>query len=309
MKDLGFNNKLLHPRCWPTWVVVAIIYVLVCLPLSTQIRIGKSLGRLLPRVSPYRNKVLRTNISLCFGDKTPTERESIVRRALEATGVMYMETFHIYLRGVGKILDRSELIGSECLEQAQHQGRGVLLIGAHFTSLDVAGAIVGSHFDYDCVYRPHKNPVVEYLCRRARAISFTNVIPASDVPFFLKSLVKEKRIVWYGADQDLGHRRSVWVPFFGVEAATIKAPSKIASRYNPSVIFMSHHRDEENMRWIVKLEPIEDFPSGDCSIDAYRLNQIIEDAIKEHPEQYYWVHRRFKSLPNGDTRDYRLSHQ
>lgn len=306
MKDLRFNSQLLLPRHWVTWVVVTFIYLVVRLPLESQMKVGKALGRLLPRVSPYRFNVLRTNISLCFTDKTPKEREEITTRALEAIGVMYMETFHVYLRGPQKILERSELVGKECLEQAKQQDRGVLLIGAHFTSLDVAGAIVGSHFDYDCVYRPHKNKVVEYLCRRARARSFGNVIPASDVQLLLKSLVKNKRVVWYGVDQDLGHRRSVWAPFFGVEAATITAPSKIASHYQPAVVFMSHYRDEENQKWVVKLEPIEDFPTGDQLTDACRLNSIVESAIRKNPAQYYWVHRRFKSLKNGETREYRL---
>ena len=289
--------------------MVGFIYVLVLLPLRTQISIGRQLGRLLPRVSPYRYKVASTNISLCFADKTDEERAQITQKALEATGIMYMETFHIYLRGAAKILKHSELIGKEVLEQAKAQGRGVLLIGAHFTSLEVAGAVVGNHFDYDCVYRPHKNKVVEYLCRRARNSAFRKVIPANDIPCFIKSLVREKRVVWYGADQDLGHRRSVWAPFFGVDAATIKAPSKIASKYHPAVVFMSHYRDEESMKWVVKLEKIEDFPTGDCVTDARHLNQVIETAIRKKPDQYYWVHRRFKSLKNGETRNYKLVHQ
>jgi len=199
--------------------------------------------------------------------------------------------------------------GLENLQAAARDGKGILLVCAHFTTLEFAGSLLSLFHKMDVTYRPHKNPLFETLMFRARQRLYGAVIDRGDVRLALRSL-QQGHTVWYAPDQDYGPRHSVFVDFFGVPAATITATGRFASFNKSAVIFFSHYRNAENSGYHLDFSaPLQDYPSGDDTADAIRINGVIEAAIRQHPEQYLWLHKRFKTQAEGKASPYRRSPQ
>ena len=135
--------------------------------------------------------------------------------------------------------------------------------------------------------------MLDFLIWKARTERFGRVMEVRSLGRSVRRL-REGKIVWFAVDQDMGHAASIFVPFMGIDAATLTFVPKLASRTGAPVVFMSHHRDRSAMKWAVGFERLHEFPSGDLRADAIRINQHVEKEVWKHPEQYYWVHRRFK---------------
>jgi len=278
------------------------MWLLARLPLSTQFYLGRVLGRLTCRLSLSRRHITRTNIDLCFPELTLQQKQQLVRSVFTSTGIGLVETAIAWFGSIDR--NRVTIEGLEHLHRAQQQKRGVILVGAHFSTLDIAGAMLAGEIDLDVIYRRNKNPVMEYCMRNGRQQHYNGVIERSDTRQILKRL-RQGAIIWYAADQDYGRKHSVFAPFFGQQAATISATGRFARLNDSPVLFMSHFRDPETKTWNICIQPqLQDFPSGDESIDARRINTIIETEIRRHPDQYLWLHRRFKTRPPGDSRPY-----
>ena len=297
------HATLWMPRYWLGWGVIAALYLLTFLPFSIQFWIGRRLGRLILRLAKRRAKILRKNLCICFPELSGQELDTLVLRSMEAHGVMLAEIAFVWMRNLRRIVKRTEIVGLDLLENALREQKGVLVLGAHLLTLELAGAVIADRCAFDCVYRRSKNELVNFLADKSRKRRFRQTIEIE----FLLSAIKRLRAgnaVWLAIDQDMGHKRSVFVPFFGEEAATVAGPSRIVSRTGANVLFMSHFRNDRTQTWTIRLDPIEDYPSGDVITDAAHLNRVIERAIRACPEQYLWVHRRFKSLPGGGRRKY-----
>ena len=184
----------------------------------------------------------RTNIALCFPELDAASRDALVREIFTSTGIGAVETAIAWFGDVARLRERVTFEGLDALTTAQERGRGVMLIGAHFSTLDLAGALLSQAVDLDVIYRYNKNPVIEWAMRHGRERRFKGVIERSDTRTVLTRL-KDGHTVWYAADQDYGRKVSVFAPFFGVTAATVTATSRLA-RFNSSpVVFISHFRD------------------------------------------------------------------
>ncbi|MDE0348247.1 MAG: LpxL/LpxP family Kdo(2)-lipid IV(A) lauroyl/palmitoleoyl acyltransferase [Gammaproteobacteria bacterium] len=290
--------QLAAPRHWPLWVGVGVAWLACRLPVSWQASVGRALGRLAWHAGGRRRRIAEANIDLCFPELSERERAGLVRRTFHASGIGLMETVQAWLGPVDAVADRLECHGLEVLLEAQAEGRGVLLAGAHFLTLDLTGALLASRVPFDVVYRGHRNPVIEWLMVRGRKRHYPAVIERHDLRRAARRL-REGHVVWYAADQDYGRRHSVFAPLFGEPAATVVATARLARMGGSPVVFYSHFRDEETRTWSVRFQRVEDFPSGDDETDAARLNRILESEIRRHPEQYLWLHRRFKTRPDG----------
>jgi KDO2-lipid IV(A) lauroyltransferase len=148
------------------------------------------------------------------------------------------------------------------------------------------------------MYRPSDNPVVEYLMARARARATTGIIPRDDVKAVIRSL-RRGNTVWYAPDQNTGRRKAVFVDFFGHKVATTPATSRLAGMTGARVVPFKVARKRDGSGYLLTLEaPLEDFPSGDQLADTQRTNDVIERWVREYPEQYLWIHRRFRTRPD-----------
>jgi Kdo2-lipid IVA lauroyltransferase/acyltransferase len=296
-------STLAAPRYWPTWVGVAVMWLVARLPLGVQFALGRAIGAIGYRVAPARRHIATVNVQLCFPELDATARDALVRRIFTSTGIGAVETAMAWFGDVLRLRDRVTFEGLDVLTTAQQRGHGVVLIGAHFSTLDLAGALLSQAIDLDVIYRYNKNPVIEWAMRRGRERRFRNVIERSDTRAVLTQL-KAGHTVWYAADQDYGRKVSVFAPFFGVPAATITATARFA-RFNASpAVFISHFRDATTRTWSFRFRELEGFPGNDDGEDAARINAVIESEIRRHPDQYLWLHRRFKTRPEGEPRPY-----
>ncbi len=202
------------------------------------------------------------------------------------------------LRGI------TRLVGIEHLENALKRGKGVILLSAHFTTLELGGRLLAMHTPFHVLYRQHKNPLFETVMRNSRQRRFEKAIARDNMRELLSSL-KSGMPVWYAPDQNHGGSQSVFAPFFGVAASTLTTPSRIANISGAAVVPFYPSRLEDGSGYQLTLHPaLEDFPSDDLTQDATRLNALLESVVREMPEQYLWVHRRFKTRPEGEAYPY-----
>jgi KDO2-lipid IV(A) lauroyltransferase len=297
------RKKIYDPRVWPTWQIVGAAWLVVRLPLGAIVVLGRGLGGAVYRLGRSRRHITETNLSLCYPDMPADELARLARDTFTHTALGALEAAMVWLNPRRDIASRTDVFGAEHLKTARAGGRGVLLLAGHFSALDVAGPKVAS-LDLDVMYRQNKNPVWEWLQVAGRHRYFRGVIERDDMRQTLRRL-KAGRVIWYAVDQDYGPKHSVFAPFFGIPTASITATARLA-RFNGSpVLLATHFRHLDTLRWSVHFsEPVADYPSGDDVADATRINALIEAAINEHPEQYLWMHRRFKTRPEGSPSFY-----
>ena len=297
-------RRFIGPKHWLTWAGLGVMWAIARLPVGFQFRLGTFIGELALHLARHRRHVTEVNIGLCFAELGKDEQRAFVRRIFHSTGISAVETAAAWFRDPEDFRARLVVRGAEHLRRAQSLGRGVVLAGAHFATLDMAGALLSLIQDIDVMYRPNRNALFELVMRRGRKRLYDGVIDRSDTRTVLRRL-RAGRTVWYGADQDYGKRHSVFAPFFDIPAATVTATARLAAFNNSPVVFVSHFRDTRKRTWSLEFTPLpEAYPSGDELADATCLNRIIEAQIRRHPEQYLWLHRRFKTRPDGEQRPY-----
>lgn len=290
-----------HPRWWPTWLMIGLMWLVAQLPIAWQWSLGRGLGRLAWRFARSRRHITETNIRLCFPELSDAEQAELVRQAFEANGIGVLELGIAWFRDPADLAGITRIHGHEHFEAALAHGKGVLLLGGHYSTLDLGGSLVTEVIDADVMQRDHNNPLVNAVMTRARERRYGTVLGARDLRGLFRSL-KQNRAVWYATDQDYGRKDIVFAPFFGIETGTITATSRIADRSGCRVVPFSHFRRNDAPGYDIYFHPaLEDFPSGDDLANATRTNAIIEREIRKAPAQYLWMHRRFKTRPErGD---------
>lgn len=294
-----FHRSFYGPRYWFTWLGLGFFYVLGRLPLFISLPFGRLIGDLFFCAARSRRRVCETNIALCFPHLSAREQGNLVRKIMQSTGKSLVETSVALWSSGNQLKQRYTISGLQYLEAAQAQGQGVLLVGCHFTTLDIAGRILAFHVKYDMLYRKDPNPLLAYKLVQARERFAGSAIVRSNTRQLIKNL-RQGHVVWYAPDQDYGAKHSVFAPFFAVQAATVVATARIAQLGKAAVIPFAHYRDEHNVYHLQIGAPLQDYPTGDDVADATRINQIIATAIAKQPDQYLWVHRRFKTRPQGE---------
>lgn len=306
-------RPLWHPLLWPGWIALGLAALLSHLPTPWLSAIGARLGGLFERVAPSRRHIAATNLRLCFPELEQTQRAELQTQVFESMGISLMETLWSWLgnkHNDPKHIERCDFEGLDVLETAHSKGNGVLLVGAHLMALDAIGPALSAKMkqsrigQIDVIYRYNKNPLIERAMVRGRGRLFPRVIEREDARGILQSL-KDGHVLWYAADQDYGAKHSVFANFFGVPAATITGTARLARFRNSPVVLMSQYRDRSTHRWLVRFEPgPPNYPTGDETADATAINELIETAVRRAPEQYLWLHRRFKTRPAGEPKLY-----
>lgn len=301
------NNKFsqfLHPRHWLTWLALGILRLCACLPYRQQLAVGRFLGKIGYLLLRRRRHIAATNLRLCFPNLTPRQRLALLRENFAAVGIGIMEMAMAWWMNKQTLQNLGYIEGATHLEKALEQGKGVILLSAHFTTLEIAARIVGSRFTIRTLYRKQKNRLFNLFIERGRQRNVDGIIPRDNLRGIIKSL-KSNIPVYYAADQDYGKKHSLFIPFFGVPAATITGTIRLASMSGAPVVPVFHYRLENGKGYRIVFHPaLTDFPSSEIEQDLLRINQLIEQAIREKPEQYLWIHRRFKSRPAAEKRPY-----
>jgi Kdo2-lipid IVA lauroyltransferase/acyltransferase len=304
-----FSLAFLHPRYWLTWFWFGLWWLASQLPFRLQLMLGNWLGRLGYRFLKRRRYIAQRNIDLCFPQWTVAERERLVRENFIATAMALFETGMAWFASRRRLQKLYTIEGAGHVQSHLDKGQGVLLLSLHFTSLEMLGVAMNGIIDCLAMsYRPHRNPVYDWVQSRRRAYHnpTASVIAAGDVRSMVRHL-KKGHCVSYLPDQDFGPRHSVFVPLFGTLAATVTGLARLAKMANVPVVPLVNYRRADGKGYVFRaLPPFENFPSGDDERDARQLNAHVEQCILAHPEQYLWVHRRFKTRPAGEADLYGL---
>jgi KDO2-lipid IV(A) lauroyltransferase len=293
-------HHIYAPALWPTWILVGFAWLITRLPITWIFATGRGIGNLLYRVATPRRLVTETNIARCFEELSSDEQADMVRQVFQQVSIGTLELMIPWLNPKRDLSARITVHGREHLEAAKAQGRGVILVGAHYAVMDVISQPLADCGDIDVMYRFNKNSVWEWLQVSGRSRYFDGVIEREDIRQTVRRL-KQGRVLWYAADQDYGPKHSEFAPFFGVQAATIVATSRFARLNNSPVLLLRQTRDNVRQCWDLTFSPIiEDFPSDNDAADAARMNALLEAEIRHYPDQYLWLHKRFKTRPQGE---------
>lgn len=296
--------RLCLPRYWPTWLALGLLWCITRLPYAWQLATGRMIGRLARRIVRRRRHIAETNLKLCFPGLTDRQRKRLLEAHFDSLGIALVEVALGWWGSDEKLASLAQIHGLEHLQSALQEGHGVILLSAHFTTLEIGGRLLSRHTPFHVLYREYKNPVITHVMHRARTRLYEKAIPHGDMKGLLKSL-KENRAVWFAPDQDHGRDNSVFVPFFGIPAATLITTSRIAGASHARVIPFFQKRLSGTGGYALELlPPLENFPGSDPTLDAKRITQLIEQQVLKCPEQYLWAHRRFKSRPAGEPSYY-----
>jgi len=256
------------------------------------------------RLGKTRTHVARVNLSLCLPELDQAERERLLQKHLESVGMALVETAMSWWTPSERLRSLLQIEGLEHLDAALQQGHGAIVLFGHFTCIELFGRLLALYTPLHITYRQNKNALYEYMLIRVHRDHCSSLIPHTDLRAMFKVL-KTNEPLWYGPDQNYAGKHSAFVPFFGIPASTITATSRIAGTSRAPVIPMFAQRLPEDAGYRITLQAaLEDFPGEDEVSDAGRILGIIEGQARQIPEQYLWVHRRFKTRPPGSKAAY-----
>ena len=301
MQTASEKRPPLTPAFWPGWLGVGFLWLLGKTPQWVGLALSHPIAWLMARLMKSRRRVAERNIQRCFPELDEKQREEIVGETFRSLGRMLFEVAWCWSASTRRLDRMGRLEGAEHIENARADGRGVLVVTAHFTCLEMGGRILGAGIP-GCrfIYRPLRSPVLEWYQNRGRRRYSPGGIRKKDMRTAIRVL-RSGGVVWYAPDQDFGPEQSVFVPFFGIQTATLEANVRLVELTKCSVVPMFPVYDPANRSYTTRIFPaLDDFPSGELVRDLTRINAMMEEQIRQTPGQYWWIHRRFKTRPEGE---------
>ena len=277
----------------------------VFIPFNFQVLIGKTIGKLL---YPFMHRLRSTaysNISHCFPDKKQKQVNLLVKRHFEAIGVSFFETANAYYGSDKKIRKLLTITNENFFQDALKEEGGIILLCSHFMPLMLGSRALLINHTIANIYRPQNNKLFDRIMVKGYKKNGAVMIKSTDTRSIIKA-INNSLPIWYAPDQDLGKNNSVFAPFFGIQTATASATARLAKNNNTRVIPYSFIRTKKGYTMSFE-KPIANYPSNDPIQDATIVNQILEKQIIKSPEQYLWIHRRFKTRPNDEKNFYKYN--
>ena len=270
----------------------------------SRLRWGAALGWLAPHLMRSRAHIVRTNLDLCFPELSPQERQHQFRRHFRLLAQSVVDRGLCWFGERERILDTIQIEGLEHLDRLLAEERAILMLAPHFIGLDASATRLTIHLrESATLYTRQRNPEVDQLVREGRGrFNTVHLVSRHDGVRGMIRYLRAGVPTYYLPDMDFGRKGSIYVPFFGVAAATLPTTAQIARARDAAVVPIVSRLDLETGKYHVSvLPPLEDFPGdADNETATERVNQLIETHIRPDPAQYYWVHRRFKTRPEGE---------
>jgi len=293
-----------HPRFWPMWINLGILRTIALFPYRSQILLGGVFGKIIQILSPKRQRVVDINLQLCFPEKSVAERNKMKNASFQNLGIALLEMSMCWWWSEDRLRSLVEIRGREHIEAVLDSGRGVILLTGHFTSLEIGGRLFTLSMPLQAMYRTQKNRLFDSYLYTRRKSYLENAISRKNTRQMIRG-IKKLIPTWYAPDQNFPNEKNVFVPFMGVQTATISAGSRIAQSSGGAMLPFYPERKKDGSGYIIWIEPpLADFPSGDDVRDATAINASIEKFVRQNPEQYLWVHKRFKTRPPGEPAIY-----
>lgn len=290
--------KFYKPRYWFTWLAYGWMRATVLFPFVWQVWLGRRLGRLLHLLLYPKRHIVTRNLAACFPDLSDDERDTLRRRHFEALGLSITEMSLAWFGSKETICDLIQVNGAEHLNDALAKGNGVILFSAHLTTFEFFFPALEKLCPHiSAMYRVQKNDMVNVIMTRGRKRTIKELFQKDSIRSMITSLSRNS-VVWYAADQSYQHKYSALVPFFNVPAMTNTATSRLAKLSGATVLTYFGRRLPDDLGYILDIgKPLENFPSEDMVEDTRRLMNELESYLHQCPEQYFWIHRRFKGRP------------
>ena len=293
------------PRWWPVWIGLGIVRLLAALPWALQGAIARALGSMAWYVARRDRRITLVNLRLAYPALSERERRAIGRRHFRSLVYSLFETGLVWFDRRGRLERLARIEGREHLDAALAAGHGVLLLGAHFTTNEIAAAALPqTGHRFDVMYKRSGNELLNQLALRGRISRNGRMIPNDKFVEMLKSL-KRGGIVLYAPDQRFDAEGSIVVPLFGVPALSNPGTTFIARATRCAVLPFFPLRLADGSGYVMSIgAPLADFPSGDGARDVARYHALIEAAVAKAPEQYLWSYKRFRPR-DGEPDPYR----
>ena len=297
----------LAPKYWLTWLGIGCLYLSTFLPYSLMLKLGTALGWLVHYLTPRRRRITRTNIRKAYPKIDEDEVRRLVKRCFYSSTIALFEAAWAWWASDEKLKPLYRIEGLEHLKAAAKKGKGIILLGAHWTTLEIKGRLLA--YDVDNIhttYKPAHNDLFEAIMTRNRARMNKGIISSSNMRGIIK-LLKNNQVLWYAPDQDFGIEPSVFAPFMGIQTATLTMTARLAKVSGAPVVPVYSERLPGNLGYRIRISrALENFPSGNDVRDATTTNRVIEEQLNYTPSQYLWGHRRFKTRPEGELPFYPL---
>ena len=306
MKQKNSFPPLVHPRYWLSWVGLALMRLVSLLPLPVLWIVGSALGGLMYFLHGPRRHIVLRNIEGCFPHLDRRAQRRMARRHFYGLGQAALGS-GIAWWGSKKRLERLvHCRDRHYYDQALAQGRPVILLAAHFVAMEIGGMYLSRERPMVDMYRRVKNKLFDQVFKQGRVRFGGRVVERLEGLKPIIRLLKEGVVFIYLLDQDPGRHNTAFIPFLGVPAATLTALGRLARITNAIVVPSFTRQLAYGQGYEVIFKPaLDHFPAGDDAADALRMNQEIEKGVLDMPEQYFWVHKRFKTRPLGEADFYR----
>jgi Kdo2-lipid IVA lauroyltransferase/acyltransferase len=287
------QSRLWLPQFWPTWFGITGFWLVNKLPWPEKRLLARGLGWLAFYVIRIRRQVVFTNLRLCFPEKSAREVHALARAHYDSLALGLFEVCAGWWARK-EDLPFHRINGLDHLHEALALGRGVILLTAHFTTLEICGRCMNEAIRVGCLYRDPNNPVIAHLMRRNREERMAIAVHFDDLRGLVRAL-RAGHAIWYAPDQGKRTKASEILPFFGIPAITNTATSKIAEMTGSAVVPYFAKREVDHSYTLTILPALKNFPTSDAAADAVRINHLIEEHVRDAPDQYFWVHKRFKA--------------
>lgn len=292
------DERFFSPRYWSTWLLLGLMRLAASMPLKLLVALGGIGGEILYLLATERRRVAAINLAIAFPDAPRSTLRRLSRACFRNVSIGVLEIGFVWW-APDRVRRLTEVRGLEHLQEAQDSGKGAMLLTAHFTCIEVGLAVLSVHATVQAMYKRPHNKLMDSFMQRHRG-EFTAIIAGHHSPIGLVKGLKRGHAMWYAPDQDFGGKDTVFVPLFGVDATALTAPSRIARMAEVPVMPCCIERKPWGQGYLLTIDsPLDGFPSGDDERDALAINQATEGLIRRNPEQYLWIHKRYKRRPDG----------
>lgn len=282
------------------YLIIFLAKLITALPFRMQLALGSGLGAICYFLMKKRRFVAMRNLEHCFPEFNDQERKKLCFKSFQSTGMGVMEGLAAWFMSERRIQKIPfTWIGKEHYEAALKTDKGILALSGHFSCIEMIGRIFGKFIPSYCVYKPSRNQIADEIITQGRLRYALGLLKHSNMKAMISAL-RGKKLIWFAPDQDFGRVRAEFVPFCGIPAATIVAASILTKMGDAVVLPMFFRRTKTGYELII-YPHWENFPSGNDYEDCKRYNDLLTEFVKEYPDQYLWIHRRFKTAESGDN--------
>ena len=286
------------------WLVDAVFAVIGALPLGTAIILGRSIGWFLACIVRFRRTLITAQMAAAFPEWTPAHRAKIVRAFYRHFGLLCVEIARQSRTPRQFLLDNVIFHGQEYVDAALAKGKGALMLAGHLGSWELSLAAGGPHrYNLGIVFKEIKSPLGQYAIDRIRNAHGVLGIPRRNSIFQILRQLRKNGMIGFVLDQNVTHEEGVFVDFFGRPASTMPGLAVLAQRTGAPVVPVIFYRDPDLRRHHVEFFPevpweeIPDRPDETLRVNTARYTKIIEDTIRQRPDQWLWLHKRWKTQP------------